>query len=149
MMRSRILLTVVLTFNGKESFGAEQEGRELVKNMPIEVLPKGYVSSERCKACHIEEHSSWKESYHRTMTQVASSKSVRGPFNGMKWNLHGGTYRAFKRAGRFWADLPGTNHTRLEKEIVMVTHHPHQQEYLQRVVNTMIQWYLTIQEPIK
>lgn len=123
------LLTVVLTFNGKGSFGAEQEGRELVKNMPIEVLPKGFVSSERCKACHIEEYSSWKESYHRTMTQVASSKSVKGPFNGMKWNLHGGTYRAFKRAGRFWADLPGTNHTRLEKEIVMVTGSHHMQIY--------------------
>ena len=98
------LLTVVLTFNGKGSFGAEQEGRELVKNMPIEVLPKGFVSSERCKACHIEEHSSWRESYHRTMTQVASSESVKGPFNGDKWKLHGGSYRAFMKGERFWAD---------------------------------------------
>ena len=124
-----LLLVIILSFYETGIFGAVQSGEDTGKNMPVEVLPKGFVSSKNCKSCHIEEYNSWRETYHRTMTQVASPVSVKGPFNGDKWNLHGETYRAFQKGKRFWADLPGPNQSRLEKEIVMVTGSHHMQIY--------------------
>src|SRR5688500_8972952 len=42
------------------------------KVLPIPERPGGYVGSNRCQACHPREYASWHESYHRTMTQVAT-----------------------------------------------------------------------------
>lgn len=46
---------------------------------PQKIEDQGYVSSETCRACHVAEYESWYRSYHRTMTQVASPRSVVAP----------------------------------------------------------------------
>jgi hypothetical protein len=50
-------------------------------NRPIEDPSHGYVGSEACRACHAHEHATWNASYHRKMTQIASSESVIGEFD--------------------------------------------------------------------
>src|SRR5215469_3555450 len=41
--------------------------------VPRSGRPGGYVSSDRCLACHPDEYHSWHQSFHRTMTQLARS----------------------------------------------------------------------------
>src|SRR5687767_1100954 len=39
---------------------------------PLEQPSDGYVGSDSCRICHADTYASWRHSYHRTMTQVAS-----------------------------------------------------------------------------
>ena len=65
-----------------------------------------YVTSKACQECHPEEHASWHKSYHRTMTQIASTNSVLGPFDGTTIEAEGLLYRVFQENGQYWADMP-------------------------------------------
>src|SRR5437879_5683162 len=45
-------------------------------NRPVASEQPGYVTSNSCRACHPGNYASWHASFHRTMTQVASSSTV-------------------------------------------------------------------------
>jgi len=106
----------------------------------------GYVTSDRCEACHPDEYHSWHRGYHRTMTQYASPTSVRGDFGDVK--LHGDGYdaRLFRRGDDFMVEMidplwqyevdfgqrdvkPGETPPRVERRITMVTGSHHMQAY--------------------
>src|SRR5437867_714165 len=38
--------------------------------------PAGYVGSKACRSCHEDQFASWHRSYHRMMTQIASTNSI-------------------------------------------------------------------------
>jgi hypothetical protein len=42
---------------------------------------KDYVTSAACQECHAKQHSSWESTYHRTMTQEATSSTIQGNFD--------------------------------------------------------------------
>ena len=50
------------------------EGRPLQVREGTVRSQHGYVSSNACLSCHPDQYSSWHRSYHRTMTQVDSTK---------------------------------------------------------------------------
>ncbi len=61
--------------------------------IPLEVEDNDYVASKTCRTCHPGQYASWHRSYHRTMTQTATPKSVVGDFgdvsvSGYEWNYH-------------------------------------------------------------
>ena len=67
--------------------GAETTQARAVKqitNRPIEVQGDGYVSSDTCRTCHQHNYDTWYDSYHRTMTQVATTESVFGKFDNIQ-----------------------------------------------------------------
>jgi hypothetical protein len=66
----------------------------------------GYVSSSACLGCHPGEHASFRRTFHRTMTQVASPETVRAPLDGRPLDLDGRTVRLLARGGEVWATLP-------------------------------------------
>jgi hypothetical protein len=37
-----------------------------------------YASSAACQECHADQYASWRRSYHRTMTQVATPRTAAG-----------------------------------------------------------------------
>src|SRR5262245_16033700 len=45
--------------------------QEVMKTLPREGRPGGYISSDSCQSCHPREYHTWRRSYHRTMTQYA------------------------------------------------------------------------------
>lgn len=108
-----------------------------VQNRPIQVPAAGYTSSETCRACHPSQYASWHDSYHRTMTQVATPRSVVADFNGTTIaDVHGRPMRLSKRGDRFFAEFDdpdwdgqGENAPRIEREVVMITGSHHQQIY--------------------
>jgi hypothetical protein len=108
---------------------------------PIQLSGDGYVSSQTCKACHPSQYETWHDSYHRSMTQVASPEAVRANFDGVQIAVANGKRpMLLERRGReFWADLDdpdwngtGSQPPRLKRQIVMITGSHHQQVYWYR-----------------
>jgi hypothetical protein len=109
-----------------------------VSDRPIQVADDGYLSSAACKACHPSEYETWRASYHRTMTQVATPDSVRAGFDGISvTELPGNPIRLTRRGAEFWAELndpdaaapAGASPPRIERQIVMTTGSHQQQVY--------------------
>ena len=97
-----------------------------IKNRPVEIAMDGYVSSSTCGSCHPHEYATWYDSYHRTMTQVASPKTIAGPWDGIEREREGRSYRFERRGEELWTVVtePGSA-TPLERQIVLLTgsHH--------------------------
>jgi hypothetical protein len=102
---------------------------------PIEVRGDGFVSSQACRACHPDQHASWRASYHSRMTQLATPDSVRAPFDGRVVEI-GHRYKLERRGdalvavsddpGWLQADVPEPKN---ERRIVMVSGSHHHQVY--------------------
>lgn len=80
--------------------------REFFQSIPRQGRPGGYVSSDKCEACHPSQYATWHRTFHRTMTQYATPASVVGRFDGIDLSLSGQTYRLERRGNEFWVDLP-------------------------------------------
>ena len=112
-----------------------------VENRPIEVSAGGYVSSGTCRACHPSQYDTWRGSFHRTMTQVATPASVRADFDGVLVDaVPGRPMRLERRGDEFWAEFddPGwegdpRDRPRITRQVVMITGSHHQNIY----------WYAT------
>ena len=70
-----VLMSTAVWLIGSDDTSTDEAA---VVNRPIEVHTDGYVSSDTCRACHPQQYATWHDSYHRTMTQVASPEAVVG-----------------------------------------------------------------------
>ncbi|MEO8179477.1 MAG: cytochrome c3 family protein [Deltaproteobacteria bacterium] len=105
--------------------------------------PSGYTSSAACRSCHPSEYQSWHQSYHRSMTEVASAESVRAPWQRLLNDEQGRQYRLFRRDDEFWVELPDPDQLaasvrrgqltasvpRVERRMLMTTGSHHYQGY--------------------
>jgi hypothetical protein len=110
-----------------------------VPGRPIQVATDAYVSSDACRACHPSEYASWRASFHRTMTEVATPDSVRAGFDHVVTDVPGNPIQLERRGSEFWAtlndpDAPGAEGRlpRVERQIVMTTGSHQQQAYWYR-----------------
>ncbi|MCA9539075.1 MAG: hypothetical protein KC620_09310 [Myxococcales bacterium] len=94
-----------------------------------------YASSRACRPCHPAAYASWRATYHRKMTQVASPESVLAPFDGRTLTDGARSYRVFRDGDRFFVDQPWPGTTgatageRLVAPVVMTTGSHHMQAY--------------------
>ncbi len=72
---------------------------------PIQIGRDEYVSSRACVKCHAEQHKTWQNSYHRTMTQVAGPQSVVAPFDDVHLEARGRSYHLQRRGDEFWVTM--------------------------------------------
>ena len=85
-----------------------------------------YVSSRTCRSCHPEAYETWRQTYHRTMTQRPSEATVIPEWSGTLED-RGRTYRLLRRGDEFWVDMPayGTDgqrpEDRVERPIALLT----------------------------
>ena len=99
-------------------------------NRPREVLSDGYVGSNTCRSCHPGQHTTWSNSYHRTMTQTATPESVFGKFENVSL-VDGKVEAVLQREGdQFLVDFTVKGQGHLGKyPIVMTTGSHHMQAY--------------------
>lgn len=111
---------------------------QLLRSIPRQGRPDGYVSSDQCQACHPREYDTWHRTFHRTMTQVAGTESVVGDFHNLELELRGKTFRLERRGAEFWVDLedpewrPSANQPqapRVQRRIGLLTGSHHMQVY--------------------
>ncbi|MCC9600439.1 C cytochrome precursor [Stieleria sp. JC731] len=110
---------------------------ELESFRPIEVPSHGYVGSDACKECHQDNHASWFASYHRTMTQLPTDKTVEGDFDDVLVTYQGQDFRLDRHGELYTVDMPDLGSpvadARLKSSIVLCTGSHHMQLY----------WYAT------
>lgn len=66
----------------------------------------GFASSQTCKACHPREYETWHDSYHRTMTQLATPQAVVGDFDDVTLQDQGRTYALRRDGDAFFVETP-------------------------------------------
>lgn len=103
---------------------------------PTQIAEGGYASSRACKSCHPLQYETWHDSFHRTMTQVASPESVVASFDGRLVDAVEGRPMKIERLGdEFWADFDDPDWKgqglpqRLHRQVVMMTGSHQQQVY--------------------
>ena len=78
---------------------------------PLELRDAGadsqtdYASSDSCLPCHRSQHASWREGFHRTMTQVVTDETVLADFGDLTLYFDGRPYRLFRTNGSFRVEL--------------------------------------------
>lgn len=106
-----------------------------------EKRPEGdYASSRDCRSCHPEAYRAWQESYHSTMTQLATPEAVVAGFDDVELagfrapDEPGGAprpqrYRLSRRGDEYWVTLlsPAPGVPDREGRIVMTTGSHHHQ----------------------
>ncbi|MBL8723080.1 MAG: C cytochrome precursor [Planctomycetes bacterium] len=96
-----------------------------VAGRPVEVAADGYTGSASCRACHPREHSTWRASYHRSMTQRATQETVLADFSGTL-ECAGQKFALERRDDGFWIELadpvaaPGQGQ-RVRRKVVTTT----------------------------
>ena len=119
-----------------QTYWPEARGEHVVEDRPVESVEDGFVSSTTCRSCHPRNHATWYQSYHRTMTQVATPETVVGRFDGVEQIAYDNKkFRLGRTGDEFWFEGPDLSQPgkRMRKRIVMTTGLHHMQAY----------WYAT------
>ncbi len=111
---------------------APAEAPASADDRPLAQPADGYVGSQACQSCHPGPYASWHDSYHRTMTQVATPKTALGDFENVELQLHGESFRLGRGGDSLWVEL-GPAERRTRHPIVLATGSHHDQMY----------WYTT------
>ena len=98
------LAPAVLVAAGLSPWRAPGADHSLPSNRPVEVPRDGYVTSGTCAACHPDQHASWWHSFHRSMTQPATERTVVADFD-QQLELQGLRYTLHRDAGAFFVDM--------------------------------------------
>lgn len=89
-----------------------------------------WAGSDSCRSCHQDHYASWHRTYHRTMTQEATAKSVQGAFDGRELTYWGRTIRPVERDGNYYFEYltgPGGEVTGIAEIKRTVGSHRYQQ----------------------
>jgi len=95
---------------------------------PLEEPMDGYVSSKTCESCHPGPYASWHDSYHRTMTQVATRDTALGDFDFAELELNGRKFLLGHTGKSLWVELDHAG-GRVRREIALSTGSHHDQMY--------------------
>jgi predicted CXXCH cytochrome family protein len=79
--------------------------QEAVADVPKAGRPGGYVSSDTCRACHPDQHASWRRTFHRTMTQAATPESVQALFAGQTLSTPREDFVVHQADGAYWTRI--------------------------------------------
>ncbi len=107
------------------SFRRPPQGELLVEDRPLELPTDGYRSSDTCRSCHPHEYETWRETYHRSMTQVASPTSVVGAFDGREIASGHDRWTVSREGDEFFVGRDGED----RKKVVLTTGSHHMQVY--------------------
>lgn len=136
-----ILPVLILPFFGLAGavfwFPPDADLQLLKREVPSVGRPE-FASSDACRQCHIGHYESWHRSYHRTMTQLATDKSVLAPFDGRILESNGSTCKVDRNGNWFFVEMAdpdgnsqeaSSDSSRINLPVVMTTGSHHLQAY--------------------
>lgn len=96
----------------------------------------GYVGAATCRECHPNEHRSWHDSYHRTMTQVVTPETVLTDLSNVSLTDRGQHVNIRRKGDEYFAELEEPvlsqaegRPVRVERKLVLSTGSHHMQMY--------------------
>ncbi len=125
----RLSLTLLAVLVAFSAFAAPPHEPIDATSRPIEVLDDGYVGSATCRSCHPEHHANWWESFHRTMTQIASRDTLVPEFERLDLDWFGEPVRLEWRGERLWATFArgGASPAAVDRPVEQITGSHHMQ----------------------
>src|SRR5262245_29066078 len=93
-MLARIILALFCVGAGVAAFASVRN--DLATR--VDLARVDYVQSETCRRCHADHYRTWRQTFHRTMTQEARPGAVLGDFENATYTYDGVTSR-FTRDG--------------------------------------------------
>ena len=105
-----LILTIGLFMGAAVQWRSVTREKSRIQEQILKAIPRAdrneeFVSSDSCQACHPSQYASWHQSFHRTMTQVATPESVKGNFDHVKLEQAGVTYQLGRSGSQFWVDI--------------------------------------------
>jgi predicted CXXCH cytochrome family protein len=102
--------------------------------VPVQRARAGYVSSRACQSCHPGEYASWHQSFHRTMTQIATPAAVLAQLDRASISVDGRAVELERRGEEIWATLPDPDEPfssapLVKRRVLMTTGSHHYQAY--------------------
>ncbi len=133
----RSLRTILLALLAPPAFVAIalQRGYDPVAaeaQAPLIHREQGYVGSAACAVCHPDHHTSWRRTFHATMTQRASPATVQGEFDGRTVRYGRDAVRPFRNGERFCMELPAANGEKRVADIALTVGSRRYQQYFER-----------------
>ncbi|HUR34472.1 MAG TPA: multiheme c-type cytochrome [Vicinamibacterales bacterium] len=140
-MRNRAVILLIAASAALGISGAAARARDAratgSDGRPLQVRDDGFVSSDACQACHPSQYASWRASYHRTMTQVATAATAQTSFNNQSIDaVHGRPMILTERGPQLWAEFddpdspaPPGSRPRIERQVRMITGSHNQQVF--------------------
>ncbi|HUP77449.1 MAG TPA: hypothetical protein VM260_02735, partial [Pirellula sp.] len=80
--------------------------RAMQVSLPYPSAVGGFIGSTGCRDCHRERFESWHGTFHRTMTQVATTETVVAPFSNVILSARNRNYLLTKEGDSFFATMP-------------------------------------------
>ncbi|MEO8269394.1 MAG: cytochrome c3 family protein, partial [Aureliella sp.] len=77
----------------------------LLAKLPHLASQGGFVTSAACQSCHGEQYSSWHDSFHRSMTQVATVDTVLAPFQDIRLESRGREVYLSREGSEFYVTM--------------------------------------------
>lgn len=111
-------------------FGFDPVGHATVD--PLIHRKDGFVGSESCRPCHLEQHASWTRTFHRTMTQKAGGDAIVGDFDGRAVAWQGRVGRPVRDGDRFFMDLPVPDGGVRRAEVALAVGSRRYQQYFEK-----------------
>ncbi len=106
-----------------------QPAVKLAAQLPQQVNNEDFISSQTCRSCHPQQHASWHQTYHRTMTQMGLPKAIvpSMDFEQERQLTSGAVTVTLKRIGdEFWVRTPDPDEEyRLLEEKIDARKPPH------------------------
>ena len=92
-------------------------------NRPVVAQEANYVTSKSCRACHPGNYASWHTSFHRTMTQVATSASLIPDAHGVELSYDDRDYRLERKGDKIFVRERPSDETEYgpPAEVVLLT----------------------------
>ncbi len=73
--------------------------------------PVGFVGGEVCASCHAGQAAQWRQSHHAAAMQLPTADSIKGAFDGRRFDGPAGATRFFQRDGRYVIATAGPDGT--------------------------------------
>ena len=73
--------------------------------VPEQDFSGGFTGAASCQECHPYEHSSWHQTFHRSMTQAVSPETVAAPIGDVVLKSRGREFHLWRDGDTFWAEM--------------------------------------------
>ena len=94
------------TFDAENEQSPDVRAPRIVLGSVSEEGGEEYLSSNACKSCHPQQHASWHQSYHSTMTQQVSPDAVVAPDDHIHLKSRGREFEWERRRDEYWVTMP-------------------------------------------
>ncbi|MGB7324265.1 MAG: ammonia-forming cytochrome c nitrite reductase subunit c552 [Rubripirellula sp.] len=122
------------------SFTAPVQTVAAKKSRPVVELERGFEGSSSCVECHQQQHGSWHESFHRTMTQLVNSETAPDCIRDQSVTIEDQSFHFQQDGDEFYVTFldPLVGRQQRRRKLVMMTgsHHMHVFWYQSDVTGT-------------